>query len=296
MKIEKISEKTIMKGLQDTEYFETLSESDKLSVLVLDIIKNGSVKKANLECWEKIGDEKNNISEEHRFDEITRVIETKAPSKTLKVLMSTGLLEFCLPHCFPIKKRLSWRDLDLIISRFDKVKGETAVRLAILLFPFQLEKTRETLENANFDPEVIDIMVNSLKDLEDFTLIRQKEHLKKFIFEHGSEEYNFIVSLTEEIATALDFPEYRHMSKRYLMDEIKRLKEPIYVEDLAITKEDIVENGIVTADEADELLKMLVPFVHFKPYENKKEILIKRAKSLHKNPVKRAFRNVNWMK
>ena len=291
-----LSEKEIIKALNDTQFFSSLPPYHKLQVMIIDIIKNQSIKKSNFQCWQDCNDENQGIKDEERIDEILKILQLKNPSKTLSILYSTGLLEFCLHYCFPIKKKLSLRDFNTIIKRMDLCKGEIAVKLGILLFPFDVDNVAKILENANFAEDVIHIITKSLKHIEDFTLIKQGQQLKQFVYKHGIEVYNYIVSFSEELVVALDLPEYKHKSKQFIMEEIRRRREPIFIEDLVIDENDLLQQGIMNPEEAKEMLHLLVEHTHIKPFDNKREVLLRLAVKFYKNPVRRAFRKVNWIK
>ena len=292
-----IKQKDIASALKNTDFFKTLTPEGMLTVMVEDLLMNHSIRRTNFEVWESLGDAKDGISTEYRFDELIKVIETDAPSVPLEKMVSTGLLEFCMPGCFPIKKRISVRDLKTIIKNFDKCGGELPTRLSMFLFPFPPETVKGFLTECNFDEHVITLIVDALTEIEDFTLIKDGTHLKKYIYKNGMEKYYFITALAEQISTGLDFPEYRHLSKEYIMKEIIRNNEPIFPKDLAIESQQLIEDGIVeTPEEAEVMMGLLVEHIHGKPLENTQEKLLKQAQAYKKSKLKKAFRNVNWIK
>lgn len=290
----KISEKEVARAIKENEYFRALSPSEMLTVMIKDIIGSGSINKANYDYWKGLGNI--DIEDEEKFDHIITILDMKSPSSTLEVLYDTGIMEYCMTLCFPIKKSYQRRDLKSVIERFDKCGGELVVRIATFLFPFEIDKAQETLEKANFDSEVIALIISSLKDIEDFVLINKKEKLKNFIFNKGWDYYYFIDSLAQQLNLALDFPAYKRLSKQYLVEEIKNNHEPIFPEDLKIIPSELIESGITEVTETEEMMKMLAEHCHLKPYENKKEMLLKRAEVLKKSKLKRVFRRIQWIR
>ena len=276
--------------------FTSLSPAQLLEVLVGDIMTKGRPEPEAFDYWNNLGDLSGRISQEQKFDQVIRILEMKAPSKPLAAMESCGLLAFCMPLCFPIKKGLARRDLKSVIERFDKCGGQLPVRINTFLFPFDREKARETLVQADFDPEVVELMISALDDMEDFVLIKDRDRLKRFVYRKGKDYYCYIDSLAEQLNLALDFPEYKRLSKKYLMEEIERNHEVIFPQDLAIKAQDLAAVGIEMGEEAEEMMGMLAEHCHLKPYDNQPRILLKQAKALKNSKLKRFFRNVRWIK
>ena len=81
-----------------------------------------------------------------------------------------------------------------------------------------------------------------------------------------------------------------------MMEKIEAKNEPIYIEDLAIDGNDIIEAGIAEGEKVGELLMMLTDVVHRKPKENTREDLLAYARKFSRSKVAAALRNVQWIK
>jgi hypothetical protein len=122
-----------------------------------------------------------------------------------------------------------------------------------------------------------------------------KYSLKRFIYLNGQDVYDFLNSLSKQQREVYETPGFRIESRYYILDEINKNREPIYVEDLAIDGNDLIEAGIVEGEKVGEMLKMLVDVVHRFPGLNTKPKLLKKAKAL-KNPIRAKFRNFYFVK
>ncbi len=122
-----------------------------------------------------------------------------------------------------------------------------------------------------------------------------KYSLKRFIYLNGEDIYEFLTSICKQQREVYDFPGYRIESRYYILDDIRKNREPIYVEDLAINGSDLIEAGIVKGEKVGEMLKMLVDVVHRFPGLNTKPKLLKKAKAL-KNPIRAKLRNIYFVK
>ena len=86
-------------------------------------------------------------------------------------------------------------------------------------------------------------------------------------------------------------------SRNYMMKEIRNNKEPVFVEDLVIDANDILEAGIVdSAERAEELLDLVIAVVHSNPKNNQRDVLLKMAKKYSRNKIAAKTRYVRWIR
>ena len=120
--------------------------------------------------------------------------------------------------------------------------------------------------------------------------------LKKFIYERDMDRYNYLANLEKAQRIVFDYDsETKIKSKMYLLEEIHALGEAIFVEDLAIDGNDLIEAGICNSDdEAEKMLSMLVEKIHIKPNLNKRSELLKLAKLYKRNKLAAMTRGIKW--
>ena len=73
------------------------------------------------------------------------------------------------------------------------------------------------------------------------------------------------------------------------MQLIQNNGEPIYLEDMCIDKNDIIESGIADGAKAEQILEALLDLVHRQPELNSKKALLKCAEQYAKNPLMPTF-------
>jgi hypothetical protein len=73
--------------------------------------------------------------------------------------------------------------------------------------------------------------------------LRTKEELKRFIAKVGMERYMYLHNLSKAQRLVYDLPEDKIMAREIQMTDIKSNKEPIFVEDLAIDGNDLLQAG-----------------------------------------------------
>ena len=85
-------------------------------------------------------------------------------------------------------------------------------------------------------------------------------------------------------------------SKIYLLGEFEKNNDPIFVEDLVIDANDLMEAGILdTSEECEQMLKMLVERLHIEPGKNTRKDLFEMAKRYKKNKLAAYLSGVSWV-
>ena len=74
-------------------------------------------------------------------------------------------------------------------------------------------------------------------------------------------------------------------------------KQPIFIEDMVIDADDIIEAGITDDPErAEYLLELLLTPVHRDMGNNERDKLLKYARAFNKSRLRRTFRDVTWLR
>ena len=121
--------------------------------------------------------------------------------------------------------------------------------------------------------------------------------LKNFIYNYGWDKYHFYDRLlkAQNIVYELDNPQ--QVARDAILNLILYEKQPIFLEDLVIDADDIIEEGITDDPErAQYLLELLITPVHKNRWNNERDNLLKFARSFNKSRLRRAFRNVDWIR
>jgi adenine C2-methylase RlmN of 23S rRNA A2503 and tRNA A37 len=82
-----------------------------------------------------------------------------------------------------------------------------------------------------------------------------------------------------------------------MMRTIQSNGEAVFLEDLVIDANDLMEAGIAeTPEQAQELLELVVALVHKNPKNNQRDVLLKMAKKYSKNKLSARMRYIRWIK
>ncbi len=235
------------------------------------------------------------ISMDRRRTEFERLLITKNAGKALRMCVSANVLNAIFNDCYPPKGRTDQGDFSMLIQNIDRARCDVDLRLALLLLCFEKKKAMKAIDELNLSKERARMQRAAHNLMMDLHFAVDKYSLKRFIYLNGQDVYDFLNSLSKQQREVYETPGFRIESRYYILDEINKNREPIYVEDLAIDGNDLIEAGIVEGEKVGEMLKMLVDVVHRFPGLNTKPKLLKKAKAL-KNPIRAKFRNFYFVK
>ncbi len=235
------------------------------------------------------------ISMDRRRTEFERLLTTKNTGKALRICTSANVINAVFQDCYPPKGKMENGDLPVLIQNIDKARCDADLRLALLLLCFEKRKAMKVIDDLNLGNDRTRKQKAAQELLMDLYFSVDKYALKRFIHLNGEDIYDFLTSLCKQQREVYDIPGYRIESRYYLLDDIRKNREPIYVEDLAIKGSDLIEAGIVQGEKVGEMLSMLLDVTHRFPGLNTKPKLLKKAKAL-KNPIRARFRNIYLMK
>lgn len=235
------------------------------------------------------------ISQDRKRTELEKILVTKEAGKALRISTSSNVLGALLGDCYPPKGRMDNGDLQVLIQNIDKARKDVDLRLALLLLCFDKMKALEVIDKMNLGKERAKMQRAAQNLLMELYFATDKYAIKRFIYFNGEDVYDFLSDICKQQREVYDTPGYRIESRYYILDDIKKNREPIYVEDLAISGKDLIEAGIAEGEKVGEMLRMLIDVVHRFPGLNTKAKLLKKAKSF-KNPLRAKFRNFHLYK
>ncbi len=293
-----LGDKSTEDAIKNHDKFKVLSPNEQLEVIVSDLIENEKINYGNLEFFLKQEEINGNdyINNEYfKLIQLIRWLDEANGKDKVETIINTKMIELCLPKIITIKNKITTKNLELYAKNLNKVKGDGLDKLILLLTIFPKNPSIEIVNKLDLGENGAKYIL-ALDIMEDFTIINDKVELKRFIYKYGLDFYDYMFKLSANYIKAYEFPEYRYLSKKYLIEDIYTNEEPIFLEDLAIDENDLVENGITDSDGAKEMLLLLIEHIHNKPFKNKRVVLLEESEKLKKSKIKRIFRKVNWIR
>ncbi len=231
-------------------------------------------------------------------DEFTETITASHGGKGLNMIMDTGILNIILGA--DVVAHLSNReksDLMILSQNIDKTYQVPERRLGLFYTCVSRKKAAPSIDKLNFDSATYQHLTDAIRDMAKLYFTAQPEELKRFIYERGWDRYQYLANLEKAQRIVFDYhSDTKIKSKMYMIDEFKRKGEAVFVEDLAIDANDLIEAGICTTDNAGKMLSMLVETIHVKPNLNDYKELLKLAKKYKKSKFAAMTRGVKWLR
>lgn len=235
-----------------------------------------------------------NVSKNKVRDEFTMLMNAVDAGKGLKMLIDMGLLWVVLGHNMRLTGREKSDLLDLCrgINLSQQVEER---RLGLFFTCIDRKKIRPVIESLNFDETTETLLLDAVNDLPKFYFINNKTSLKQFLYQKGWDRYNYLTNMEKAQRIVFGYDsETKIKSKMYMLEEVLNKKEAIFLEDLVVDANDLVEAGACPPERAEKILSMLMDEVHTHPLRNTRKDLLRLAEMYNKNKFAAMLRGVKW--
>lgn len=229
-------------------------------------------------------------------EEFSMLVTAGHAGKGLNMLMATGMISAILgQHVVDKLTKREMQDLTTLSENIDRTQPVEARRLGLFFACVSKKKAIPAIERLEFDETTRQHLIDAVSDLPKLYFTATKPTLKKFIYERGWERYDYLASMEKAQRIVFEyFSDTKIKSKMFLLQEIEKYREPIFVEDMHIDANDLIEAGICTKDNVDKILHMMIEELHTHPRKNTREELLKLAKLYSKNKLAAMFRGIHW--
>lgn len=268
-----------------------------LSALRICAELNFDLPKAVYEAAQDKANLLDNASADERREEFKAIIGAKYAGKGLRMLAGINAMPAIIGR--EVAEGMRKRELDdfaILTENIEKTLQVAERRLGLFYMCFDKGKALKAIDVLKYDGKLLQYLTDSAVLMPKVYFIKTKQELKGFLVKYGSDRYEYLHNLAKAHRIVYGLDEHKVMSRIFLMDQIKMFHEPIFVEDLAIDGNDIIEAGIASGDKVGKLLLMLTDYVHKHPAKNTRDELMKVAKSYARIPLMGSLRKVNWLR
>lgn len=252
-----------------------------------------SVYEAMVTCKELAGE----LSKDRVRGEFQRLVNGEHAGKGLRMLQGTGLLPVVIGE--EAASRMSRREqdnYDTLAENIHKTMRVPERRLGLFYTVFEESRGLKALAHLEYSGKMDQCLKDGILLTQQVYFLSNKYDLKRFLVRHGMERYEYLHNLSKAQRIVYDYDEHKIMARTLILEDIRKFKEPVFIEDLAITGQDLLDAGIAEGEQIGKILLMLVDVVHMKPNLNTREQLLKYAKSFSKSRISAATRNIRFIK
>ncbi len=221
------------------------------------------------------------ISTERIREEFVKTITAGNSGKGLGLLLKTGVLPYVLGEdCMKNAADAEIKRLSLLSENIDQSKNQMSIRLALVYRCFEKNNAFHAIETLGYSNEMKRLLQTAVSLAGEFEMIRDKVQLKRFVSRIGSEDFQYLTDVAEQqcVVYHLDGGSLHYRTELY--NEIRSGREPIFIEDLAVNGNDLIETGIAEGVGIGRLLHLLLDLVHQAPEKNEKDLLLKMLKGI----------------
>lgn len=258
----------------------------------LDFELHKSVREAIAECSEFLM----HVSRDAVRSEFEKIIVTENTGKGLHLLANLNLMKYIVGD--DIAGRLSRREMDSfegLIGGIDNTFRVLERRLGAFYSCFEEKRAEQAVDFLGFDNRTKEMLLDAIYLRDKIFFFANEVDLKDFLARYGRERYDYLHNLTKALCLIYDRSNIKIQARNLMMEKVESRNDPIYIEDLAISGQDLIDNGIAEGKKVGELLFMLTDVVHRKPHENTKEALLGYARKYSRNKFAAAIRNVGLL-
>lgn len=236
------------------------------------------------------------LDKELILSEFTTAMTGDSAGKFLKMLKGLGLLGAIIgpDGASPLPREK--KEYNKLSENIDKTKKIPIRRLGLFYLVFDKNYSK-ALHFLPHDEETLDYLEEAKRLCAKLYFCGNEEALKDFIGKFGWDKYNFYDRLLKAQNIVYNLDNQKQVGRDAVIKVILREKQPIFVEDLVIDADDIIEAGITDDRErAEYLLELLLTPVHKDRWNNDRDKLLKFARGFNKSRLRRTFKDVRWLR
>lgn len=225
-----------------------------------------------------------------------KIIASKQAGKGITLLTRIGAMDYILGE--QVAQKMSnheMADFSTYVENIDKTNQNRVRRLALFYKCFNPKKAEIAIKNLEYSPEDEECLLDGLHLLDRMYFLTNKYDMKKFLVKYGMKRYEFLADLSKAQRIVFDISVNRIHSREYVLDNIKEYNEPIFEEDLAIGRQDLIDEGVPEKN-LDRIFEALVDLSHMRPNLNTKKDMLKYAHKYNKNKWAATFKKIKYIK
>ena len=225
-----------------------------------------------------------------------RVISSKKAGPGLSLLIEIGAMDYIIgPEVAQHMSRAEISHLNGYIENIDKTLQTHLRRLALFYCCFEPKKGEKAISHLAYTEEELVHLHDAVHMIDRLYFLTNKYEYKKFLVKYGMERYEFLHNLSKAQRIVYDLPVNRVESRDYLYNNIREWNEPIFEEDMAITRDQLREYGCKEED-LDKVMRGLLDLVHIMPKFNNRHDLEDYGRKYSKHPWRMMFKKLKYIK
>ena len=230
------------------------------------------------------------------LNEFTTAITGPHAGKFLKMLKGLDLIEAIIGPEGASSSPRERKDYSKLSDNIDRTKPIPLRRMGLfyLVYEKHYDKALHFLPQ---EEETLDYLEEAKRLCPKLYFCKNEEQLKDFIAKLGWKKYNFYDKMLKAQNIVYELDNQQQFARDEIIKVILHQHQPIFIEDMVIDADDIIEAGITDDPErAQYLLELLLTPLHKDVTNNERDKLLKYARAFNKSRLRRTFRDVTWLR
>lgn len=236
------------------------------------------------------------VSKDAVRSEFEKIITAENAGKGLKLLANLELMKYIVGE--EISGSLNRHEAERFEGLTQGIDNTFQVlerRLGVFYSCFENKRGEQAIEFLGFDNKTKEMLLDAVYLQDKIFFIMNEIELKDFLAKYGRERYDYLHNLAKASCLIYDRSNMKIQSRNLMMEKIESRNDPIYIEDLAVSGQDLIDEGIAKGRKVGEILMMLTDVVHRKPYKNTREDLLDHARRFSRNKFAAITRNIGLL-
>lgn len=222
------------------------------------------------------------VSQDRFRNEVMKIMGANYGGRGLNMLLDTGIISLILAG--NDAKHLTHRekqDLITLTKHMSETKPIPERRMGLFYSILGKRKAVASIKKLGFDPETEIHLIDATELMPKLYFSVSEKALKRFIYKYGMDRFDYCFNLEKAQRIALDVDtRLKIEAKMHYLNEVKNQNQPIFMEDLIIDQNDLIEAGICKDMLSATCMLMFITWVcHDHPEWNRREKLMDKAKS-----------------
>ena len=236
------------------------------------------------------------VDKELILNEFTIAITGPYAGKFLKMLKGLDLLEAIIGPEGRSSIPRERKEYDKLSENIGKTKPIPLRRMGLFYLVFD-KNYKKALHYLPQEEETLDYLEEAKRLCPKLYFCKNEEQLKDFIASMGWKKYNFYDKMLKAQNIVYELDNMQQFARDEIIKVILHQHQPIFIEDMVIDADDIIEAGITDDPErAQYLLELLLTPLHRDVSNNERDKLLKFARAFNKSRLRRTFRDVKWVR
>jgi len=224
------------------------------------------------------------LSKERIRNEFEKIIISKNTGKGLRMLAGAGIMQYIVgAECSEKMSKREIENFNMVADNIDNTMPVVDRRLGLFYTIFDEARGLKAFKVLEYDGATEQKLTDTVTLLTQLYFLSNKYDFKRFLIKYGMDRYDYLNGLAKAQRIVYDHDEGKIMARAQILEDIRKFKEPIFIEDLAIDGNDLIEEGIAEGEKIGKILLMLIDIVHMKPHLNTRSEMLRYARQFSKS-------------